>query len=40
MAVRMVDLPLPLGPNMPTISPRAMLSVASRMATTSVWPLP
>jgi len=40
MAVRMVDFPEPLGPSMPTASPRAICSVASRMAMTSVWPLP
>ena len=39
-AVRNVDLPAPLGPSSATTSPRRMPTEASRMATTSVWPLP
>ena len=39
-AVKKVDLPAPLGPNSATTSPRRTVSEASRMATTSVLPLP
>jgi hypothetical protein len=40
IAVSSVDLPAPLGPSIPTISPRATCIETSRTATTSVWPLP
>ena len=40
IAVSSVDLPAPLGPSIATTSPRATCIETSRMATTSVWPLP